>query len=161
MALDQSDLSELLAALRTGDGVDLVRDLLRLVLQELIEAEATQVIGAARYERTEARVSERNGHRPKTLSTKAGDIELGIPKLRRGSFFPLRATEQGAQAPLPGGWHLPTEAAVIRLAGAVLIDVHEKWMAAERRYFSEGSTAKLYPERDDDEADTGELEPAR
>jgi putative transposase len=33
-------------------------------------------------------VTERNGHRPKTLATKAGDIELGIPKLRKGSFFP-------------------------------------------------------------------------
>lgn len=88
MALDQSDLSELLAALRTGDGVDLVRDLVRLVVQELVEAEATQVIGAGRYERSEARVTERNGRRAKTLSTKAGDIEVGIPKLRRGSFFP-------------------------------------------------------------------------
>lgn len=88
MALDQSDLSELLAALRTGDSVDLVRDLVRLVVQELVEAEATQVIGAGRYERSEARVTERNGRRAKTLSTKAGDIEVGIPKLRRGSFFP-------------------------------------------------------------------------
>lgn len=55
----------------------------------------------------------------------------------------------------------PTEAALIRLAGAVLVDVHEEWIAAERRYFSEGSMAKLYPERDDDDATTGELEPAR
>src|SRR5690606_11676168 len=60
----------------------------RLVLQELIEVEAAEVIGAARYERTEQRVNERNGHRPRLLATQAGDIELGIPKLRRGSFFP-------------------------------------------------------------------------
>jgi len=54
----------------------------------------------------------------------------------------------------------PTEADLIRLAGSVLIDVHEEWIAAERRYFSEGSMAKLYPERDDAQA-AAELEPAR
>ena len=58
-------------------------------MQELIEAEAAEVIGAARYERSESRVNERNGARPRTLSTKAGDIDLRIPKLRKGSFFPL------------------------------------------------------------------------
>lgn len=58
----------------------------------------------------------------------------------------------------------PTEAALVRLAGAVLSDVHEEWeewIAAERRYFSEGSMATLYPERDDGETITGELEPGR
>lgn len=49
----------------------------------------------------------------------------------------------------------PTETALPRLAGAVLLDTHEEWLAAERRYFSEGSMAKLYPERDDAEAITG------
>jgi putative transposase len=88
MALDQSDLSELLAAFKTGEGVDLVRHAVDLVLQELIEAEAASVIGAARYERTGGRVTERNGHRARTLATKAGDIEIGIPKLRKGSFSP-------------------------------------------------------------------------
>jgi hypothetical protein len=58
-ALDQSDLSELLTALKTGDGVDLVRDAVRLVLQELVEAEATAAIGAGRDERrgTDAAIS--------------------------------------------------------------------------------------------------------
>jgi len=88
MALSESAVSELLDAFRAGDGVDLIRESVRLVLQELIEVEAAEVIGAARYERTEQRVNERNGHRPRLLATQAGDIELGIPKLRRGSFFP-------------------------------------------------------------------------
>jgi len=88
MALDQSAVVELLDALRTGDGVNLIRDAVRWVLQELIEAEATEVIGAGRYERTETRVTERNGHRPRLLATTSGDVELRIPKLRRGSFFP-------------------------------------------------------------------------
>lgn len=88
MALDDSALPELLAALRAGDGVDLIRDAVRLVMQELIELEATEVIGAKPYERTEHRVNERNGHRPRMLATQAGDIELKIPKLSHGSFFP-------------------------------------------------------------------------
>src|SRR5277367_800649 len=88
MALDQSDLSELLTVFKSGDGVDLIRDLVRLSLPELVEAEASAAIGAGRYERNGERVTERNGHRPRTLATKAGDIEIGIPKLRKGSFFP-------------------------------------------------------------------------
>ncbi len=88
MALSQSALSELLDAFRAGDGVDLIRESVRVVLQELIEAEATEVIGAARYERTDARVTDRNGSRPRLLTTKAGDVALSIPKLRAGSFFP-------------------------------------------------------------------------
>jgi hypothetical protein len=89
MALPQSAVSDLLEVLRTGEAVDLIRESVRTVLQELVEAEAAEVIGAARYERTDTRVNERNGSRPRTLSTKAGDIDLRIPKLRKGSFFPL------------------------------------------------------------------------
>jgi putative transposase len=88
MALDQSALSELLDALRAGGDLDIVREALALVLQSLIEAEATQVIGAGRYERSTARTTHRNGARSRLLSTKAGDVELRIPKLREGSFFP-------------------------------------------------------------------------
>jgi putative transposase len=88
MALDQSALSELLDALRAGGDLDVVRDGLALVLQALIEAEAAQQIGAGRYERSASRTTHRNGSRARLLSTKAGDVELRIPKLREGSFFP-------------------------------------------------------------------------
>ena len=88
MALDESALSALLDALRVGEGTDLVRELAQFGLQQLIELEATEAIGAGRYERCDGRVTERNGHRPKVLSTKAGDLKLKIPKLRSGAFFP-------------------------------------------------------------------------
>jgi putative transposase len=88
MALDESAMTDLLAALRAGGGLDVVREALGLVLQALIEVEATQHIGADRYERTETRTARRNGARARLLSTKAGDVELRIPKLREGSFFP-------------------------------------------------------------------------
>jgi putative transposase len=88
MALSESVLSDLLDAFRAGEGVDLIRDAVQLVLQELIEVEATEQIGAARYERVDTRVTERNGSRPRLLTTQAGDIGLRIPKLRKGSFLP-------------------------------------------------------------------------
>lgn len=76
--LSDSAVSELLDAFR--DGVGLVRESVRLVLQELIKVEAAPVIGAARYERTPERVNERNGSWPRELMTKAGTVELTIPK---------------------------------------------------------------------------------
>ncbi len=88
MALSQSALSELLEAIRAGGGTDVLREAMALVLQELIELEAAQVIGAGRYERTDARTTHRNGSRSRLLSTKAGDVELRVPKLRAGSFLP-------------------------------------------------------------------------
>jgi len=65
-----------------------IADILTVALQELIEAELTARIGAEHGERVPTRVTQRNGHRPKLLSTPAGDIEIDIPKLREGSFFP-------------------------------------------------------------------------
>ena len=88
MTLTDHDLSELLAALQAGEVTDTIRTSLEWILQQLIEAEATAAIGAARHERTDTRIAQRNGHRARLLSTAAGDVELAIPKLRTGSFFP-------------------------------------------------------------------------
>ena len=88
MTHPEFDLSELLDALRAGDMNDAIRTSLQWVLQQLIEAEATELIGAAPHERTDTRTNQRNGHRLRVLSTQAGDVELKIPKLRTGSFFP-------------------------------------------------------------------------
>ena len=67
---------------------DVFRRLLGAGLQDLIDAEAEAVIGASRYERTPERVTRRNGKRSKTVATTAGQVDLAIPKLRQGSFFP-------------------------------------------------------------------------
>ena len=88
MALNQSALLELLGELKLTDVTDRIRVATEALYQELIDAEAAAFIGAAPYERTEGRVAVRNGSRPRTLSTTAGDLELRIPKLRAGSFFP-------------------------------------------------------------------------
>ena len=88
MALDQSALLEVLDALKAADVGDRVRTAAETVYQALIEAELTDLIGAALHERSAERSNLRNGHRTRTLSTTAGDLELRIPKLRTGSFFP-------------------------------------------------------------------------
>ena len=67
---------------------DVFRRMLQAGLQDLVDAESTAKIGAARYERTSERTTRRNGTRPKVLATPAGEVDLAIPKLREGSFFP-------------------------------------------------------------------------
>jgi putative transposase len=90
MTVYESALSDLAARLSDGDHTltTALRDILTAALQDLIEAELTGKIGAASGERSPDRTALRNGHRPKLVSTPAGDVEVGIPKLRAGSFFP-------------------------------------------------------------------------
>ena len=62
---------------------DRIRSSLEWVLQQLIDVDATAVIGAGPHERTETRTAQRNGRRPRLLSTPAGDVELEIPSWGR------------------------------------------------------------------------------
>jgi transposase-like protein len=88
MAHQEFDPSALLDALTDRPDVDVVREMVAWLYQALIDAEATEVIGAAPHERSITRTTRRNGTRTRKLSSKAGDLELSIPKLRKGSFFP-------------------------------------------------------------------------
>jgi putative transposase len=88
MALDQSALLEVLEALKAAEVDDRIRQAAETIYQALIEAELSSVIGAIPHQRTDARTAHRNGHRPRVLASTAGDLELRIPKLRSGSFFP-------------------------------------------------------------------------
>ena len=80
MALDQSALLDLLAELKLTDVPDRIRVATETLYQQLIDA--------APFERSAERTTHRNGTRLRTLSTTAGDLELTIPKLRQGTFFP-------------------------------------------------------------------------
>jgi hypothetical protein len=75
--LSQSVASELLEAFRAGEGVDLIRESVRLVMPDLIEVDAAEQIGASRYHRTDTRTTQRNGSRPKVVATQAGDVAHG------------------------------------------------------------------------------------
>jgi hypothetical protein len=73
---------ELLEAFR-GRRVELIRESVRLVMQELIETEVSQKTDGDRYERTESRGTDRNGSRPRLLSTQEGDAQLKIRSCAR------------------------------------------------------------------------------
>jgi putative transposase len=88
MALDDSALLEMIEMLRTADGGELMRRLLGGVLQGVVDAEAAAHIGAQLYERTDGRLTQRNGTRDKLVTTGVGDLTVKIPKVRTGSFFP-------------------------------------------------------------------------
>jgi len=85
---DASTFADVLAHFGDDGTKELFRRLLEAALQDLIDAEVTAKIGAGRHERTDTRSNYRNGNRGRDLSTPAGDVELRIPKLRAGSFFP-------------------------------------------------------------------------
>jgi transposase-like protein len=71
------------------EGLDFLRESLTWVVQQLMEAEVSELVGAARGERApEERLTHRNGYRARRWDTRAGELELAIPKLRRGSYFP-------------------------------------------------------------------------
>lgn len=75
-------------ALPTEDG-DWLKQTLQSIVQALIEADASGVIGAGRYERSEERTNYRNGHRAiEPYRTRVGELALTVPKLRKGSYFP-------------------------------------------------------------------------
>ena len=67
---------------------DLLREMLATMVQELMGAEAQQLCGAEYGERSSERSNSRNGYRERDWDTRVGSIELAVPKLRRGSYFP-------------------------------------------------------------------------
>ena len=85
MTEDTLPLTELLA--KAGDG-DFLRTVAEAVVQLLMETDVEGLIGAARHERTAERNTYRNGYRDRALDTRLGTLQLRIPKLRQGSYFP-------------------------------------------------------------------------
>ena len=87
---------QVVSHLLEGDGLDFPRESLSWVVQQLMEAEVCELIGAERGERSRER-SHRNGYRPRAWRTWAGELELAVPKLRRG-ISQLRGAAQALRA---------------------------------------------------------------
>ena len=79
---------------------DVLRDSVRMILGELMEAEVSKLAGAERYEHSPERLAQRNGYRPREWDTRVGTLELAIPRLRAGA---VHAEFPGAAAPLGAG----------------------------------------------------------
>lgn len=89
MATPTIDILEV-ARKRLGDDVDVdfLRDALASLLHALMDAEVTTQAGAAYGERNPARLSQRNGYRERQWDTRVGTLDLAIPRLRTGSYYP-------------------------------------------------------------------------
>src|SRR5271165_7458440 len=85
MTEERMVLAELLE--KSGDG-DFLRTVAEAVLQLLMEADVEGLVQASYYERRGERATWRNGYRDRALDTRLGSLQLRIPKLRQGSYFP-------------------------------------------------------------------------
>lgn len=97
-ALDSVPLSAVLEENLASASPDVLRAMLALFAQQLMGAEADALCGAEYGQSGEGRVNSRNGYRPRAWDTRAGTIELAIPKLRAGSYFPEWLLERRSRA---------------------------------------------------------------
>jgi transposase-like protein len=93
---------------QSHDG-DFLRSIAELTLQRLMEFQVDDLCGAGRHERADGRTNYRNGHRPRALETRLGTLDLKIPKLRHGSYFPpfleaRRTSEKALTAVIQEAW---------------------------------------------------------
>ena len=88
MVKQRMDLLELLRKRGMDGDVDFLREALRVLVDGIMDAEVSAQIGAEHSERSPERVTYRNGYRNRTWDTRVGTMELHIPKLREGSYFP-------------------------------------------------------------------------
>jgi putative transposase len=95
-------IEEVVRRVMVDEHADVLGEAVRLLARELMECEVSELIGAGHGERNpDGRLTQRNGYRPRDWHTRVGVLELGIPKLRRGSYFPhslLEPRKRGEQA---------------------------------------------------------------
>ena len=88
MAKARMDLSTFIGKLLEEHDGDVLREGVRVLAQALMDTEVTALVGAERHERTEDRTGYRNGSRVRAWDTRLGTIDLAIPKVRTGTYFP-------------------------------------------------------------------------
>jgi transposase-like protein len=141
MTEDRLPIAELLA--KSGDD-DLLRSVAEAVLQIIMEADVEGLIGAGRHERSEGRTTWRNGYRDRTLETRLGPLNLKVPKLRQGSYFPgflepRKPVEKALVAVIQEAW----------IAGVSTRKVDELVQAMGMSGISKSSVSKLCREIDE------------
>jgi len=81
----------------TQNGLEAVRELMRVLLNSIMQAERAKYLQAGEYERSEERKGHANGYKPKTVQTRVGKITFAIPQVREGGFYPT-ALEKGMRS---------------------------------------------------------------
>jgi putative transposase len=98
---ERMTIEEVVRRVLRDEHADVIRESVRAVARELMEVEVAELVGAELGERRpDDRATQRNGYRPRRWDTRAGEIELQIPKLRQGSYFPsfLQPRKRSEQA---------------------------------------------------------------
>ena len=88
MAKSRMDVTAFVGKLLKEDDADVLKEGVQVLSQALMEAEVSAQIGALPYERSAGRAAYRNGYRTRAWDTRVGTIELKIPKITSGSYFP-------------------------------------------------------------------------
>ena len=88
MATPRMDITSFVGKLPEENDVDLLREGVRVLAQAVMETEVSSQIGAGPYERSSERLAYRGGYRTRRWDTRAGTIELKIPKVSSGAYFP-------------------------------------------------------------------------
>lgn len=99
--MTKMELHDVLRKVLAEDQPDVLRELMKVFLEALMGAEADALCGAGYGERSEQRVNSRNGYRERDFDTRVGSIELAVPKLRAGTYFPdwlLASRRRGERA---------------------------------------------------------------
>ena len=87
---DRMTIEEVVKKVLLDEHADVIREAVKAVAAEMMELEVSELIGAELGERRpDDRATHRNGYRPRRWDTRAGEIELQIPKIRQGSYFPI------------------------------------------------------------------------
>ena len=106
------EMMNLRALLEKSADIDLLREMVGFAAQRLMELEIEGLTGAAHGERDPNRINQRNGYRDRAWETRAGTVELRIPKLRKGSYYPgflepRRMAEKALTAVIQEASHRP------------------------------------------------------
>src|SRR5213078_4394771 len=98
---DRMTIEEVVRKVLLDEHADVIREAVKAVARAMMELEVSELVGAELGERRpDDRATHRNGYRPRRWDTRAGEIELRIPKLRQGSYFPsfLQPRKRSEQA---------------------------------------------------------------